>query len=52
MKEVTAILKAIHAQEGVEEAREKAAAVADKLDKMKLYKAAEKIRGGIDETLS
>ena len=52
MKEVAAMLKAIHAQEGVEEAREKAAAVAGKLDKMKLYKAAEKIRGGIDETLS
>ena len=52
MKEVAAMLKAIHAQEGVEEAREKAAAVADKLDKMKLYKAAEKVRGGIDETLS
>ena len=52
MKEVAAMLKAIHAQEGVEEAREKAAAVADKLEKMKLYKAAEKIRSGIDETLS
>ena len=52
MKEVAAMLKAIHAQEGVEEAREKAAAVADKLDKMKLYKAAEKVRGGIGETLS
>jgi transposase-like protein len=52
MKEVAAMLKAIHAQEGVEEAREKAAAVAGKLEKMKLYKAAEKIRGGIDETLS
>ena len=52
MKEVAAMLKAIHAQEGVEEAREKAAAVAGKLDKMKLYKAAEKVRSGIDETLS
>ncbi len=52
MKEVAAMLKAIHAQEGVEEARDKAAAVADKLDKMKLHKVAEKIRGGIDETLS
>ena len=52
MKEVAAMLKAIHAQEGVEEARDKATAVADKLDKMKLYKAAEKIRDSIDETLS
>ena len=46
------MLKAIHAQEGVKEAREKATAVADKLDKMKLCKAAEKVRSGIDETLS
>ena len=52
MKEVAAMLKAIHAQEGVEEAREKAAAVADKLDDIRLYKAAEKVRDGIDETLS
>ena len=52
MKEVAAMLKAIHAQEGVAEAREKAASVADKLDKMKLYKSAEKVRDSIDETLS
>ena len=52
MKEIAAMLKAIHAQEGIKEAREKAVAVADKLDKMKLYKAAEKVRNGIDETLS
>ena len=52
MKQVAAMLKAIHAQEGLEEAREKASAVAGKLDKMRLYKAAEKIRDGIDETLS
>ena len=52
MKTVAAMLKAIHAQEGLAEAREKAVAVADKLDEMKLYKAAEKIRGDIDETLS
>ena len=52
MKEVAAMLKAIHAQEGVKEAREKAAAVADKLDKMKLCKAAKKVRDSIDETLS
>ncbi len=52
MKDVAAMLKAIHAQEGIAEAREKSAAVADKLDNMKLYKAAEKVRSGIDETLS
>ena len=52
MKEVAAMLKAIHAQEGLAEAREKADAVADKLDKMKLYKAAQKVRDSIDETLS
>ena len=46
------MLKAIHAQEGLEEAREKAAAFADKLDNMKLYKAAQKVRDSIDETLS
>lgn len=34
------------------EAREKAAAVADKLDSMKLYKVAENVRDGFDETLS
>lgn len=51
MKEVAAMLKAIHAQEGLAEAREKAAAVADKLEHMKLPKAAEKIRDGIEETL-
>lgn len=52
MKEVGAMLKAIHAQEDAEAAREKAAAVAQKLDAMKLCKAAEKVRDGIDETLS
>ena len=52
MKTVAAMLKAIHAQEGLAEAREKAATVADKLDEMKLYQAADKIRSDIDETLS
>jgi putative transposase len=52
MKEVAAMLKAIHAQEGLDEARAKASAVADKLDNMKLYQAAEKVRDSIDETLS
>ena len=52
MKEVAAMLKAVHAQEDIEAARDKAAAVADKLDGMKLYKAAEKVREGIEETLT
>jgi len=52
MKEVAAMLKAIHAQEDAGAAKIKAAAVAEKLETMKLYKAAEKVRQGIDETLS
>ena len=52
MKQVAAMLKAIHAQEDAEAARDKAAAVAAKLEAMKLYKAAQKVRDGIDETLS
>ena len=52
MREVAAMLKAIHAQEDAEAARIKADAVVDKLEAMKLHKAAEKVRGGIDETLS
>ena len=52
MKEVAAMLKAIHAQENLEEAQAKASAVADKLDALKLSKAAEKIREGIGETLT
>ena len=52
MKEVAAMLKAIHAQEDAGAARIKAAAVAEKLETMKLYKAAEKVRQGINETLS
>ena len=43
---------AIHAQEDFAEARRKARAVADKLDQMKLRKAAEKVCGGASETLS
>ena len=46
------MLKAIHAQEDAQAARIKADAVVDKLEAMKLYKAAEKVRDGIDETLS
>ena len=52
MREVAAMLKAIHAQEDAEAARIKADAVVDKLVAMKLHKAAEKVRDGIDETLS
>ena len=52
MKEVAAMLKAIHAQEDAEAARVKAEAVIEKLDGMKLPKAAEKVREGVAETLS
>ena len=52
VKLVAAMLKAIHAQEDLEAAREKAKAVATKLEKMKLRAAAEKVREGIDETLT
>ena len=52
VKEVAAMLKAIHAQEDREEARKKAATVTEKLEAMKLAKAASKVREGIDETLS
>lgn len=52
MKEVAAMLKAIHAQEDKEEALHKAVAVADKLSNMKLSKAAETLREGIEETLT
>ena len=52
MKKVAAMLKAIHAQEDKQAARDKAQAVVEKLETMKLYKAAEKVRDGIDETLS
>ena len=52
MKEVAAMLKAIHAQEDKKAAREKAESVVEKLKDMKLSKAAEKVLEGIDETLS
>jgi len=45
------MLKAIHAQEGLAEACEKATWVAKKLERMKLPKAAKKIFEGIEETL-
>ena len=45
-------LKAIHAQESKEAAREKAILVAEKLRSMKLAKAAKKVEDGIEETLT
>jgi transposase-like protein len=52
MREVTIMLKAIHASEDREAAREKASSVIKKLEKMKLHAAAQKIRESIDETLT
>lgn len=52
MKEVTIMLKAIHASEDHEAALEKTASVIGKLEKMKLKQAAQKIRESINETLS
>ena len=52
VKLVAAMLKAIHAQEDLTSAREKASAVVRKLREMKLPKAAEKVETGIEETLS
>ena len=52
MKTVAAMLKAIHAQEDLKTAKEKAKAVAEKLREMKLKEAAERIENGIAETLT
>jgi putative transposase len=52
VKEVAAMLKAIHAQEDREAAREKARLVIEKLRAMKLRDAAELVSAGIEETLS
>lgn len=52
MKEVMAMLKAIHAQEDRQAARDKATLVADKLDAMRLSQASTIVREGVDETLS
>lgn len=52
VKEVAAMLKAIHAQEDQPAARQKAQAVAEKLESLKLTAAAQTVRDGIDETLS
>ena len=52
MKTVALMLKAIHAQESKEAAREKAIQVVEKLQAMKLAKAAKKVEDGIEETLT
>lgn len=52
VKQVAAMLKAIHAQEDIEAAREKAAAIVAKLEAMRLAKAATIVADGIEETLS
>ena len=46
------MLKAIHAQESKEAARQKAAQVAEKLREMKLQAAAKKVEDSIEETLT
>src|SRR5262249_2422617 len=51
-REVAAMLKAIHAQEDRASAEEKARAVADKLEAMRLGKAAALVREGIGERLA
>src|SRR5262245_14603170 len=52
LKEVAAMLKAIHAQEDAASARAKAEQVIAKLEGMRLGKAASVVRGGVAETLS
>lgn len=52
MREVMAMLKAIHAQEDRVSAEEKAAAVVEKLIAMRLGRAAEIVREGVAETLT
>lgn len=52
VKAVAMMLKAIHAQESKEAAREKAKQVVAKLERMKLLKAAQKVQNGIEETLT
>jgi putative transposase len=51
VKEVAAMLKAIHAQEDRTAARQKAEQVVAKLKQMKLANAAELVQAGIEETL-
>ena len=49
-KEVAAMLKAIHAQEDLESAREKAKLVIEKLKGMKLPEAASRLEKGLEDT--
>ena len=49
---VAMMLKAIHAQESKEAARQKADQVAEKLREMKLHAASKKVRDSIEETLT
>lgn len=52
MREVTRMLKAIHAQESKEAARKKAKDVVEQFRAMKLKEAAKKVEDGIEETLT
>ena len=52
MREVTRMLKAIHAQESKAAARKKAKDVVEQLRAMKLKEAAKKVEDGIEETLT
>jgi len=52
VKEVAAMLKAIHAQEDAQAAKEKAHLIVEKLRAMKLARAAEMVAAGVEETLS
>ena len=52
IREVTMMLKAIHAQESKEAARKKAREVVEKLREMKLNAASKKLEDGIEETLT
>jgi transposase-like protein len=52
VKEAMAMLKAVHAQEDREAARQKADLIVQKLELMKLSKAASIVREGVAETLS
>ena len=52
MREVTRMLKAIHAQESKEAARKKAGDVVEKLRSMRLNEAAKKVEDSIEETLT
>lgn len=51
VKDVAAMLKAIHASEDKQAAREKAKQIHEKLENLRLTKAAKKIHESIDETL-